>query len=775
MRALLLLGKVVGLPSPHTNTKMPDTKVTDMPSTATPSSDDLLHLVNDPSGTPANQRVALTSLLKDIAVSAAETSAGVTPSDLRYNLDDPRRYGAAMDGATDDTAAFDKQISVGRQTIKLYGTYAVADLDIGDSSIDGQNIGKFVAYTGATDVLVVPNQTSDSWHYRRIKDLEIDATGDSIRTVNAITIDRAGAGGAAGIIIDGCYIQNADKGINKPTGSIGDHVVDTTVKNCNFGYYAVDSGSPVQHTGARRLEGGEWSGNKKAAMYFSSDTQTTGGTIIDGAIIESNVAHGIYVDGWNFAYGALELRNVWFESNNSGSASIDLGFGNGSEASRDLFMRDVDHTTIKACFVDDTGYNFVNSMAVLDGCTFDPSSVIVKDSTSVVRVINACINGIDGSCDVIIESITQQRVESGASGTGMLAQIVPRDNIVYSLPGTGVGVFSETFAFEDIDLRAGGRTGTKTFSAAKGNGLYRYHNNYTLDSDTEDYTDLITLTLNKYYVYTVSTMIASGEVSVLDFKNDDRDLIRNLDSPLRDNVTDGEWATLGGVVKFTDSAKGSGDVRLRIARTTSTATEMNLGPIQVVQFDTLAEAIDFFNSRSFWQGTPVGDFYGGRLLTKLDDDSGSIDRLESSATLAGRKADMVEGTNYDAFSVDNVGPTNATLLVKFSWSGKDDTNTASHAGEIYWQCQVEAGTQQTPVKFFDVQSNGSETAAWAPVIAAAAGTDANTGKFTVSLNTVPVGGTGDGFYSWRAELISSQLEGSNLDWDADVKYLTSTS
>ncbi|HEB29143.1 MAG TPA: hypothetical protein ENI05_15565 [Porticoccus sp.] len=588
--------------------------------------------------------VELTASLIDAAIDATPTALSIYPIitaesdvplttddiDESYIYDDPRRYGAAMDGATNDTAAFDKQVSVGVQTIKLYGTYAVADLDIGDSSIDGQNIGKFVAYTGATDVLVVPNQTGDSWHYRYIKDLEIDATGDSIRTVNGITIDRAGAGGAAGIVIDTCYIRFANIGIYKPTGSIGDHVLSTTVKSCNYGYFAVDSPSPLQHTGANLIRGGEWSGHRKAAIYISNDTLTAGGSILDGPIIESNVGFGLYIDGYNFGYTPLELRTVWFENNNTGSTTVDLGFGNGAETVRDILFRDADHVLITGNFVPADGFEFINSMATMDGCTFNPESVVVRDSTSVVRVINANIAGIDGSSNVIIESITTQRVESGNLGAGMKAQIVPRDNIVYSLPSTGVGVFSETFAHSDVTIR---RAGTRTLSSVKGNGLYRWHNSYTLNNETEDYTALIPLVLNKYYVYTVSIMVASGEVNKLDFSNNDFDLLKNLDSPLRDNVTDGEWATLGGVVKYTDT-EGSGNVRLRFLRTVSTSTVMNLGPIQVVQFDTLAEAIDYFNSRSFWQGTfyeynGVKTLSGGTSAVDFTDE-GFVDQLDTA-------------------------------------------------------------------------------------------------------------------------------------------------
>ncbi|KKM26547.1 hypothetical protein LCGC14_1583650, partial [marine sediment metagenome] len=561
-----------------------------------------------------------------------EDAAAVEPVNFQYAINDARRDDATLDG-TDDTAAFTTRFSVNKQTLVMYGTSAVADLTIDAQAIDGQNIGKFTAYTGATDVLVVNNTPGDSWKYKRLKDFEIDATGDAIRTVNGITLDRAGDGGAAGLVIDGLYIRFADKGINKMTGSIGLYVPLATIKNCNYGYYAVESASPVQHTGNDYFGKAEYSGNKKCAFYIKNPTQVGGGHQWNGTIVENNAGHGNYFDGYNLSYVPPELNHVHYENNGTeASGQIDLGFGRGVESYRDVMCHDVDFIRITGCPVTDVGMEFDNSMALMDGCFFNPESVLVRNSSSVIRCINANIAGIDGSANVIIESICTQRVESGDVGAGMKAQIVPRDNIVYSLPGTGVGVFSETFAHSDVDLRAGARAGTRTLSSAKGGGLYRWHNNYNLNSDTEDYGPLIAVTLNKYYVYTLAIMIASGEISVLDFKNGDFDLIRNLDSPLRDNVTDGEWATLGGVVKYTDSL-GSGNVRLRIARTAATATEMNLQACQVCQFDTLGEAIDYFNSKSFWQGSVyeysgAATLSGGTLAIDFTTE-GFIDQLDS--------------------------------------------------------------------------------------------------------------------------------------------------
>ena len=543
----------------------------------------------------------------DIPITQAEIDYGLTTADINtsYDLDDARRYGAAMNGddasPTNDTAAFDTAFGVSNLTIKLYGTYAVADLDIQDSSIDGQGIGKFVAASGATSVLVVNAYTGDSWHYRRIENLEIDATGDAIRTVDAITLDGDVEHLAAGLIVDTCYIHNANGGIYKPYGSIGDEILTCTVKNCNYGYFGKDSAAPpqIQHPGANRIQGGMWSGHKKVAIYISSATQNAGQTIIDGPVIASNVGWAIYIDGYNLTPTSSELRSPWFESNNSGSADIDLGFGNGSETPRDVFFRDVDHFIITGCHVTDTGMEFVNSMATLNGCFFNILSVLVQDSESVVRCINANLDGIQRVADVVIESITQQRRNS-LSGTNMAAQILPRTHIVKKLPGTGVGVYSDTMDHSNVNFS--GSSGTRT--AGGGNcGLYPYHQRLTTSVSTLYIGALAAVVKNKWYVYTFDMMVEAAEA--LDFVSFDgsgagQDLAVGFQQILLNNITAGDWVTLGGVAEYTDT---TGNVRFRMKTTGDDNPALGIGPVQIIQFDTQKEATQYFNSGAFYQGT----------------------------------------------------------------------------------------------------------------------------------------------------------------------------
>jgi hypothetical protein len=565
----------------------------------------------------------------------AEAGAGINVMNPDYEPGNVKRYAAVGDDTTDSSAAVENALSGivlgtnGEQRLPLIfpsepGKYVFGDISpILWNDIEGTG-ATVEAVAGATTIFKLGREPKDLWRYRKMTGMYLrgnaQATDGVTFTDDEVDEPNNGPELAGRWVLDSVFFENCDKAIYKPKGNLGNIFRNVTTAACNFGYFAVDNDSPnIMHPGMDHFYGGRHAEHDLAAMYFSSDTQSTVGTILDGVVIEDNVAFGIYIDGWNLAGTALHLRSVVFENNNTGGADVDLGQGQGSETPRDIFMRDVDHAIITGSHVRSQGWEFVNSMVTMDGCFFDATSVLIRDSDSVVRCVNANLNGINGSADVIIESLTQQRKDSGDDGVTMVAQIPPRDNIVYSLPGTGVGVYSETNA--DWDVSYGGAiTGTRTDTGLSGSGLYRHHNVIVLAADTVfNATELIPVLPNKWYVYTVNIMVTSGEVGTLDFAGSStHELAVNLDSPLRNNVTNGEWVTLGGVTQYTNS-DGGGNTRFKFARTAATATTFSLGPVQLIQFDTQSEAIDYFNSRSFFQGNVYE--YSGFATTS----SGTVD------------------------------------------------------------------------------------------------------------------------------------------------------
>jgi len=613
---------------------MADEKVSLM-GTVTPAADHLVHLITGVSTTPDNNKATLSALFKDIAVTSAETSAGVTPTDLRYEPGNVLRYGAIPNNVFNSTAAVNKAIAAAATTADsgLYRTpiifppaddrYRCGDLDpivYSDVIMTGATIE---AIDGATTVFNLGREDTDLWRYRTFTGGYI--RGNSRATDGVTFSDDASGNELAGRwIMQGTFFENCNRAIYKPKGNLGNIFIGVTTAASNFGYFAKDSQSPnIMHPGMDTFIGGRHAEHILCAFYTESNVESVVGLVLDQVIFEDNVAFALVVDGWNLASTALHLRSVVFENNNTGSASVDLGQGQGSETPRDILFRDVDHAIITGSHIRSQGWEFINSMVTTDGCFTNAASVLSRDSSSVVRFKDANLNGIDGGSNVIIESLTQQRKPSGNDGITMVAQIPPRDHIVTSLPGSGVAVYSNSFAFSDYTfsgVSSGGGVGTRTKVTSDGGpGIYDWYNNYTFTSDVVKTDDLAAIVANKWYVVTDSLRVVSGEIGTLDFKSADvtLNLVNNLDSPLRDNVADGDWVTLGSVVEYTDST-GSGNIRYHVARTAGQATEYDQGLCQIIQFDTQQEATDYFNSRAFYQAE---DFdYSGVATTS----SGSI-------------------------------------------------------------------------------------------------------------------------------------------------------
>lgn len=166
---------------------------------------------------------------------------------------------------------------------------------------------------------------------------------------------------------------------------------------------------------------------------------------------------------------------------------------------------------------------------------------------------------------------------------------------------------------------------------------------------------------------------------------------------------------------------------------------------------------------------------GGLTLKRLNDDSGGIRFSGSNAWIEGHKAQMVEGTHHDAFEVDNVGTTEATLTIVITVAGNEDTNSIPINGEVAFACSIENGVVKVPRRYNNSIDTNNKTVPITVVCTSSAGTKADTAKFTISFNTESVAGTGSSFLSWGAHLVHSNLEGTNLFWDADVKFLTTSS
>lgn len=213
------------------------------------------------------------------------------------------------------------------------------------------------------------------------------------------------------------------------------------------------------------------------------------------------------------------------------------------------------------------------------------------------------------------------------------------------------------------------------------------------------------------------------------------------------NVTDVMGAMVGGITK-----------------TGSTLFDSMLNNV----VKSTAIVVDFFTTINFhgWQ------------WRRLDDNSGSSFGTDEHKSFSGRVADMAESFTYDLLSWDNIGATSASGLIELVIQVKDAAGQDHMGGPITFMCPVTASTARPAlevVRHFAHFGNANEEPILVPIVVEEAGTNTNTGKFTLKLATqVLTGLTGDSFCDWHARLTTSQLEGNNVDWDRDIELLTSS-
>ncbi|KKL18513.1 hypothetical protein LCGC14_2474790, partial [marine sediment metagenome] len=187
----------------------------------------------------------------------------------------------------------------------------------------------------------------------------------------------------------------------QPTGNFGNLLYGCQLQNCNYGVFGVESNTPqIMHPGMLYIRNGEISGCRKAAIYLKCPTENINGVYLANVSIEGNWGHGAYFDGMNLCPDGPVLDAVHFENNDSqANGTIDLGFGRGVETIRDLMCHDVDMITIRTSHCTEAGFEFNNSMALMDACFMNMASRLQQDASSVVVCKNANLDGISHLAD----------------------------------------------------------------------------------------------------------------------------------------------------------------------------------------------------------------------------------------------------------------------------------------------------------------------------------------------------------------------------------------
>jgi hypothetical protein len=497
----------------------------------------------------------------------------------------PEWWGAVADGVTDSTYAFNQAINMGGPVYLSSGTYlANAVHTSGFPIIQGAGMGvTYIKSYSASGYAWTESGTTSSWNSQLVmNDLSILGTG----TKNGLLYNNDGAGSAT---FNRVSFQGNVKGFDVTAGGYG-----LTFNKCYFvgnsyGYYAAStfSNQTIFNQCSIRL-------NTLAGFYLDASTGSGGQYIFNGGGIDENAGFGIFVKSYPIAYGPLTVNGTWFEQNStSGSVTI-----NGTAYTpRDVYIEDTAYAVMDGVNLVNTSVQLVDNSSMLqNNCSYNLSYDVV-DATSILRQTNVNSSGtnfVHAPTDGLVESVSALSGSFGASYGGSW-KIPQRQSIVGGYTRMAGAQYNGTAGVTTYAFS--GTTPTDATCVADG-VLYDTCAELTITAGNTlantAANSKFTFTSGRWYVWSMDAKLTTTyKPTVLRFENGTGIFNRDF-APL---LVKDKWVTFGGV-SLADDTVADIYAPYIIGHATESVT-LRMSAVQVVEFLTKAEAINYFNSRLY--------------------------------------------------------------------------------------------------------------------------------------------------------------------------------
>lgn len=499
---------------------------------------------------------------------------------LKQASPDGSLAGIAANGTADDTAAFEAAAANGL-TVQN-GTVILNAARVSAGNVRGRSLAaRLKAKAGATTVLRLGyTGTPSIWAPRRIADLTIDGNNkasDGVTMQADANTELSGRWTLDGVALTGCK-----RAIYKPNGNIGNRIRDVSVSLSDFGYYSVGQSSPLMHGGCDAVHGGEINTCEKAAIYIDSPQAGTGGTTFRDLVLEGNPGFGIFVKNWADSFTPLVFDNVWHEVNATAS-SVEI---NGvTYTPKEMHLENTTLAVIKNGLVPKS-LELINARVVIEDSTINdgPAMSYSIDSASVIVAERISIDG--GIHPFTVKSLVAARRQSG--NQAQLHYAPPRvlragvsAEKLQALPYDGAGPF--TF---------NGSVSVNGTSVADGR-IFGTCCEITIPNGATLVQPAVTIVAGKWCVLTLDAKLVSGTMNGFTFAAVSA---VTLAASLEKLIT-AKWRTIASVSKV---ASG-GAVGMYMSNATGAAVTLRLSAWQIEQFDTEQEALDFYNSGSYFK------------------------------------------------------------------------------------------------------------------------------------------------------------------------------
>lgn len=247
---------------------------------------------------------------------AAEITAGVTPTNFSFEPGDVRRYGAVGDGSTDNTTALRNTASAlaagGTMTFEPAGIYMFDPVGsslgitfssksgfkvagngatiraIAGAEVDGGN--QLFYFTGCSDGLI-ENLTLDG--NRANRTISSDVTAANVQITTSCARLKFSRVRSINSCEDGWYVNTATEGTQST------YPTDVVLENCE-GYNAYRNNISVIGSVRFTIRGGYWHGangtDPEAGIDLEPNSTTTYGNtdvLVEDVVVSDNTRHGI--------------------------------------------------------------------------------------------------------------------------------------------------------------------------------------------------------------------------------------------------------------------------------------------------------------------------------------------------------------------------------------------------------------------------------------------------------------------------------------------------
>lgn len=206
--------------------------------------------------------------------------------------------------------------------------YGSTAYDGNEINIIGDGQGSVLQSNGGAAPILNLGYKLPTWRWAKVANLKIDGLGygwDGVR------LDSAGSTAeereAGRWIFEQVLFMNCARAVDKPAGNIGNHFIDCTWRDNSIGVFAqgfrvvIGDDTIMMHSGCDRYTGGHFDRHSTGCIYYEDVNPGGGQIILDGTIIEGNPGFGIkikYTGGARMSQCAISIRNVYFESNIQG-------------------------------------------------------------------------------------------------------------------------------------------------------------------------------------------------------------------------------------------------------------------------------------------------------------------------------------------------------------------------------------------------------------------------------------------------------------------------